>query len=129
MIHRPGRRLLADDGTVTAETAVVLPSLLLVLGACVWVLSVLSAQIRCVDAAHGAARAAARGESVAAVRAAAVSAAPAGAAVTVQAGPNQVRVEVAATVHPFGGLRGLVPGVRVEASARATTESASGAIP
>ena len=129
MIHRPGRRLVLDNGTVTAETAVVLPSLLLVLGACVWVLSVLSAQMRCVDAAHEAARAAARGESVAAVRAAAVSAAPAGAAVTVRAGLTQVTVEVAATVHPFGGLRRLVPGVRVAASARATTEAGSGAIP
>ena len=52
---------------VTAETAVVLPVLLLVLAGAVAAVTVVGAQLRCVDAAREGARAAARGEDVAAV--------------------------------------------------------------
>ena len=48
---------------VTAETAVVLPVLLLVLAGAVAAVVVVGAQLRCVDAAREGARAAARGES------------------------------------------------------------------
>ena len=54
---------------VTAETAVVLPVLLLVLAGAVAAVTVVGAQLRCVDAAREGARAAARGEDVATVRA------------------------------------------------------------
>jgi len=54
---------LADErGMVTAEMAVALPALALVLAAAVWVVAVVGAQLRCVDAAREAARALARGE-------------------------------------------------------------------
>ena len=48
---------------VTAETAVVLPVLLLVLAGAVAAVTVVGAQLRCVDAAREGARAAARGET------------------------------------------------------------------
>ena len=48
---------------VTAETAVVLPVLLLVLAGAVAAVVVVGAQLRCVDAAREGARAAARGDA------------------------------------------------------------------
>ena len=89
---------------VTAETAVVLPVLLLVLVGAVAVVTVVGAQLRCVDAAREGARAAARGESVATVTGWAGRAAPDGARVTVAAEGDEVRVRVTAQVPPLGPL-------------------------
>ncbi|MEU1130279.1 TadE family type IV pilus minor pilin, partial [Streptomyces sp. NPDC005900] len=49
-----------DQGFVTAEAAVVLPTLVLFTMALVWTLLAVCAQIQCVDAARAGARAAAR---------------------------------------------------------------------
>ena len=94
-----GRR---DDGMVTAETAVVLPVLLLVLAAAVAAVTVVGAQLRCVDAAREGARAVARGEPVAVVEALVARAAPDGATTTVTVGPEEVRVRVSARIAPSG---------------------------
>jgi Flp pilus assembly protein TadG len=91
-----------EAGMVTAETAVVLPVLLLVLAGAVAAVTVVGAQVRCVDAAREGARAAARGEDIATVRSLAAEAAPSGAAVTVSVGPEQVRVVVSGPVAPLG---------------------------
>jgi len=101
------RRLLRhvrhrDDGMVTAETAVVLPVLVLVLAATVAAVTVVGAQLRCVDAAREGARAAARGEEVAAVTELVGRAAPAGAVTSVTTGPEEVRVTVTARIAPLG---------------------------
>lgn len=87
---------------VTAETAVVLPVLLLVLAGVVAAVTVVGAQLRCVDAAREGARAAARGEEVATVTALAGRAAPEGAVTTVSGGGEEVRVTVTATISPLG---------------------------
>jgi Flp pilus assembly protein TadG len=87
---------------VTAETAVVLPVLLLVLAAAVAAVTVVGAQLRCVDAAREGARAAARGEPVAVVEALVARAAPDGATTTVTVGPEEVRVRVSARIAPSG---------------------------
>ncbi|MCW2741403.1 MAG: TadE family protein [Blastococcus sp.] len=87
---------------VTAETAVVLPVLLLVLVGAVAAVTVVGAQLRCVDAAREGARAAARGEDVAVARSVAVRAAPSGADATVAVGPEEVRVVVSARISPLG---------------------------
>lgn len=109
--------VLPDRGSVTAETAVVLPVLVLVLAVLVFVLACVSAQLRCVDAARSAARLAARGEPAAVVQAAARAAAPEGAVVRVSRSGDQVLVVVDASVSPFGrAARDLV---RVPVSARA----------
>ena len=86
---------------VTAETAVVLPVLLLVLAGVVAAVVVVGAQLRCVDAAREGARAAARGEDTTAVIALAGRAAPDGAVVTV-GGEEEVHVAVTARIAPLG---------------------------
>jgi len=102
MWRRLVRMLSRDDGMVTAETAVVLPVLLLVLAGAVAAVVVVGAHGRVVDAAREGARAAARGEDVAAVGAIAGRAAPHGAVTDVSAGGDEVRVTVTARVAPLG---------------------------
>jgi Flp pilus assembly protein TadG len=97
-------RLRGESGMVTAETAVVLPVLLLVLAGAVAAVTVVGAQLRCVDAAREAARAAARGDSEAQVIAIAGRAAPDGARATVSGSGDEVTVSVSATVAPLGLL-------------------------
>lgn len=87
---------------VTAETAVVLPVLVVVLAVAVWVLAAVSGQLRCADAAGTAVRMAARGESPSAVRAAVEATAPRGATLEVHQRGEQVEVVVTARVRPFG---------------------------
>ena len=112
---------------VTAETAVLLPVLVVVLAAAVFVLACVAAQLKCVDAARSAARVAARGEPAAVVVGTADRLAPSGARVSVGAGSRlggtaTVEVVVRAQVRPFGGaLRGL-PAVGVSARAVAAVE-------
>jgi len=116
----PGRR--GDRGSVTAETAVVLPVLLLAVAAGVWLIGVADAEaLQRMDAAFEDMWAA-RGEPVAQVRAAAAEAAPAGAQITVQQGGPMVTVAVTAVVRPFGGLLRSLPTVHVGATARAVSE-------
>ncbi|MEV6021135.1 MULTISPECIES: TadE family type IV pilus minor pilin [unclassified Streptomyces] len=85
-----------DAGFVTAEAAVVLPSLVLVGMALVWALLAASAQIQCVDAARAGARSAARQDRSEVVLATARRAAPSGAKVTVGQEGDLVRVTVVA---------------------------------
>jgi Flp pilus assembly protein TadG len=106
-----------DAGMVTAETAVVLPVLLFVLAAAVAAVTVVGAQLRCVDAAREGARAAARGEDSAVVAALAARAAPGGARTTIAHDGPAVAVTVAAEVAPLGP----VP-FRVRVSATAVAE-------
>jgi Flp pilus assembly protein TadG len=89
---------------VTAETAVVLPVLMLVLLAAVAAVTVVGAQLRCVDAAGEGARAAARGEAVASVEDWAGRAAPSGARTVVSTTDDEVRVVVTAEIAPLGPL-------------------------
>ncbi|KMS74514.1 membrane protein [Streptomyces leeuwenhoekii] len=99
-----GRRRGGDEGFVTAETAMVLPVLVMFAMALVWGLMVMAAQIQCVDAARTGARAAARQDPEGAVVALAREAAPRGATVTVSREPDRVRVVVAAKPPVLGGL-------------------------
>jgi Flp pilus assembly protein TadG len=89
---------------VTAETAVVLPVLLLVLAAAVAALVVVGAQLRCVDAAREAVRAATRGDTSAEVTRVASAAGPAGAVVGHVVSGGEVTVTVSADVRPLGPL-------------------------
>jgi Flp pilus assembly protein TadG len=107
---------------VTAETAVVLPVLVLVLIGAVAALTVVGAQLRCVDAAREGARAAARGEDIAAVMAVVARGAPGGAATTVSVDGDEVTVTVSAEVAPLGSVS-----LGVEVSARAVAEREPGA--
>jgi hypothetical protein len=105
---------------VTAELAVAIPALVLVLAMCLAALRAAIDQIRCVDAARVAARSAARGDDPARVRWLAVASAPDGASVSV-VGSSTVEVTVTART---GGWGGVVPAWTLSASAVAPAESA-----
>jgi Flp pilus assembly protein TadG len=103
---------------VTAETALALPALVVVLTAVLGTGQVLLAQVRCVDAARAAARAAARGDSSDAVTDLARRLAPGGSTVTLTDGVETVEVRVRAGVR----VAVAVPPVAVGASAVAARE-------
>ncbi len=107
---------------VTAETAVVLPVLLLVLAGAVAVVTVVGAQLRCVDAAREGARAAARGESSEVVAELAGRVAPEGAATSVRDAGPRVHVTVTVEVAPLGPLP-----LRTRLSAEAVAQREPGA--
>ncbi|MFJ9772565.1 TadE family type IV pilus minor pilin [Kitasatospora sp. NPDC101157] len=118
---RPRRR--GDGGFVTAETAVVLPALVLLAAMLIWGVLAAAAQITCVDAARIGARAAARGEADAVELARA--AAPPGARVRLAVAADTVRVDVDAPCAAPGRLSGLLA-VRVGAMAVAAREDVLG---
>jgi hypothetical protein len=109
---------------VTAETALAVPSLVVVLLLAVWVLLGVTAQLRCLDAAHLAARVAARGDGEAAIRSAAARVAPDGASVEVSRSDGTVEVQVRAEVRPFAGVLQTLPGLQVVGRAVAADEAA-----
>lgn len=95
MRSRSGSDPLTDRGSATAELAVALPAVAIVLAICVWGVQLAAVQVRMQDAAGLAARAAARGDD-----------------------PG-----VAAVAHPGSGLSTWVDGELV--CARASVEVAS----
>ena len=121
---RATSRRSATGGYATAEIAVALPVVMIIVLMAVWLLGCVGAQLRCVDAARAAARAAARGDAVAQIVEVARSRAPRGAAVDVTTGDQLVRVVVSAEVRPFGALAGRLPGTPVSALAVAEREPA-----
>lgn len=105
----------------TAELALVIPALVAVLALCLSGLGLAVDQIRAVDAARIAARAAARGEPVDAVRDLAEQAAPPGSDVTVSQSRDRVRVTV--TAPPRTRYLSALP--RADASVEAVLEPAA----
>ncbi|MEU7185330.1 TadE family type IV pilus minor pilin [Streptomyces sp. NPDC045369] len=99
-----GRERDRDRGYVTAETALVIPALVLFTGLLLWGLVAACAQIQCVDAARAGARAAARSEPPSAVGAVAREAAPHGARVALERRGDLVRVRVKAATPGVGPL-------------------------
>lgn len=116
-----------ESGAVTAETAVVLPALVVVFAVLATGAQAVQRQLACADAARVAARLAARGESVDDVRRAAQSVAPDRAGVSVVRSDGLVRVTVTARV-PLLGL-GALPTVDVAGRAVAADEAADGEQP
>ncbi|WP_203993176.1 TadE family type IV pilus minor pilin [Sphaerisporangium rufum] len=120
MIRRGGPPMGGDRGSVTAETAMALPALVLVLAAAMWALTVLTAQLKCVDMARAGARAAARGERLEEVRRLVAGGAPRGARISFVRDARLTRVSVTASVRPDWSIG--VPPVAVRATATAATE-------
>jgi len=100
----------------------VLPAVVTMLAVVVSTGQVVTAQVRCIDAARAGARLAARGEGGAAVTAAARGLAPPGASVVVGSGGSRVTVTVTADVS----LALPVASVGVRGDAVADVESAGG---
>jgi hypothetical protein len=114
---------LAAAGYVTAETAMVLPVLAILLAVSLWAVAVAGAELRCVDAARDAARAAARGESDVAASVAAAAAAPHGARIELRHEGNRIVVVVSAKVGEGLGPLGSIPAPTVTATATAVSEA------
>ena len=110
----PGRHrrsnAVPDVGSATAELAVCLPVLVLLLATGLMALTAVRTQIECVDVAREAARAAARGDPVAPGKP--------GASVTVNADGDVVRATVVVRWSPGGGL----PGFDITATSVAAVE-------
>jgi hypothetical protein len=112
----------SDDGMATAEMAVAMPSLVVVLAAAVGLLHAVGAELRCADAARLAARAAARGEPAAAVVAQARAAAPAGSTVSVTRKGDTYDVSVTARLGIPGPWSGSGPHWEVSGAASGPAE-------
>jgi hypothetical protein len=106
--------------------AVALPVLLLLATAGMAAVAVISAQLRCQDAAREAARAAARGEPAPVVRMVAARAAPRGADVAIAVQGDSVTVAVSVEAHY---LARLIPPVTVHARAVAAVEPSPSSSP
>ena len=119
----PSRLIRADRGMVTAETAVVLPVLVLLLTLLLATLSHAVDYVRVIDAARSAARLAARGESLSTVEQQALAEAPEGSSVDLDTSGDQVRVTVTA---PERRLLGPIALPSAGAEAVALLESSIG---
>ena len=115
-------RVLGERGAVTAETAVVLPALVLMALVLVWVVSLAATQVRVVDAAREVARAAARDESSDAAVARGRHVAPEGASIHLSTDGSSVVATVEAEAAGPGGLLAFLPAVRVSSEAVAARE-------
>ena len=123
VLPRSGRAR-REAGYATAELALTLPVLVLVVLAGLWVVSAVSLKAACAEAVRLGARAAARGEPADVVRAVVRHELPSRAAVAVGgAGPRTVRVRASVRVQPAGALSGLRPSLSVSAAAEAATET------
>jgi Flp pilus assembly protein TadG len=121
-VRVPSAGRSGERGTVTAETAMVLPLLVGVALGLVWVLSLALTQVRLVDAARETARAAARDETSATAVGLGRRVAPAGARVTVRREPGRVVVVVSTRVDGLRSGLGLLPTLTLHAEAVAGRE-------
>lgn len=114
--RRSGRIPRRERGSATAELAVGLPALMLLLFVGLTAVSAVTTKLQCVDAAREAARAAARGEPG---TSAGRQSAPGGARVEVRVAGDIVTATVRAPVRPLGPH---LPRLSVEATAVAAAE-------
>lgn len=109
-----------DSGMATAEFAVALPAVVLVLALSMGAMGLAWDEVRCVDAARAGARAAARGDSPEAANRVAARAAPSGALVSLDSSGTIVRVSVVSRPRIAGSL---LPGwLRAGSTASAVRE-------
>lgn len=109
-----------EPGMVTAEFAVVLPAVVLVLALSLGALGLAWDQVRCVDAARAGARAASRGDSPGAVILVASRAAPSEALVSMGTSGDLVRVSVVSRPRVAASL--LPSWLRASSTASAVRE-------
>jgi Flp pilus assembly protein TadG len=125
-----GRGRVVERGAVTAEVAMVLPVLIATMLFGVWMVGVVVANIRCVDAARDVARAVARGESPEAAQQIGLRAAPLGAAVSIIRDGSDVRVVVSSKLSMDGALLRELPPIAVKGEATIQAEpGTTGALP
>lgn len=115
-IDGPGSAGDRDRGAVTAELALALPAVVLVLALLLVTVGGLTAKLRCADAARGAARVAALGQTDGEIAAVAQRIAGPGSTITVTREPPWVEVTVAASV-PGDWFSGANLGLSASATA------------
>ena len=91
-----------EGGTVTAEIAVVMPAIVMLLALIVGSGQVAQAQLQCDQAARIAARAGARGDDPATARALAARTAPAGATISIETVGGMIHGQVRARISMVG---------------------------
>jgi len=111
-----------ESGAVTAETAAVLPVLVLVAALLAWIVAFGVTEVRAVDAARETARALARGDDQDSSQELGRRVAPSGATFSFSHDRTAVIVTVQADVPGPGGLFGTALGRRVRAEAVAELE-------
>ncbi len=120
------RRSRHDRGTVTAESAVVLPLVAAFAIVLVWMVTIGLAKVQTVDAARDAARALARGDDQGAAFAAAQLSAPAGAQVSVTRSGSTVSVTVASDAVAPSWLLVALPTREISSTATVQVEDGTG---
>ena len=98
------RRVSGASGMATAEVAMLLPALVLLLVVCLRALAAGMAELGCIDAARAAARSAARGDDLAVARRTGIAVAPSGAVLELERTGEVVRVRVNARVRLLPGI-------------------------
>jgi hypothetical protein len=114
-----------ESGAVTAESAVVLPVLVLFALGLAWLVALGATQVRALDAARETARAAARGEDPGASIGLGRRVATPDARISVRDEGDTIEVTVEAPVRGPGGLFAFLPAYHVRASAVAAQEPGS----
>ena len=112
----------SERGSVTAETAVLLPGLALVFVFLLFGARAAADQLAAQDAALIAARAAARGESSGEIERLARQVAPQDSSIAITRENDLIRVQVTVLVHPPGPAAVSLPAVTVTGSAVAAPE-------
>lgn len=110
---------------VTAETAVSLFGLVVLLLGMLWVVALVGFQARCLDAARDTVRAAARGESAEVSRAEGRRSAPPDARIDLRADGGLVTAVVSVDARPPWPVLARLPAVRVEGRAVVAPEPAA----
>jgi hypothetical protein len=116
------RRTRTETGAVTAETAVVLPLLVVFAVGLAWLVAVGATEVRALDAARETARAAARGEATETSVGLGRRVATDGARIDVLDEGDTILVTVDAPVRGPGGIFAFVPSYHVRARAVAAQE-------
>ncbi len=112
-----------EEGSATAELALALPTLVLVLALGIWLQSAVALHARCLDAARTGARAVARGDPDPQVLAGLAAGLPSGAGVAIRHSGGQVTVTVRLRVAAPAGLATLVTAPVITASASGPQEA------
>jgi Flp pilus assembly protein TadG len=102
--------------------AIALPVLLTLLFLGIWLIGVVTANIRCIDAARDVARAVARGESPEAAQELGRRTAPANATITISRTDSDIHVTVIATPHRNAPLLDVLPATPITAKATVQSE-------
>lgn len=114
-----------EAGAVTAETATVLPVLVMMTAVLAWIVTFGVSEVKAVDAARETARALALGEDEATSTSLGRQVAPNGATIQIQDRRDTVVVTVRAQIRGPGRLLGSIQGGSVHAEAVAVREPAS----